>query len=40
MVKEQTKAYDRLRLSYILYILCLLHASATLVAILTEVLYK
>ena len=40
MVMKSTNTYKRLRLSYIIYIVCLLHVSATFVAILRKVHYK
>jgi len=40
MVMKPTKAYKRLRISYVIYILCLLHVSATLVTIVRDVHYK
>jgi hypothetical protein len=40
MVTKPTNTYKRLRVSYLIYIVCLLHVSTALVAILREVRYK
>jgi hypothetical protein len=40
MATKQTNAHKCIKLSYIVNIVCLLHVSATLVTILSEMRYK